>query len=232
MKTTKKIKAFVWKRVVLDRQGGSNNVAKNDLRGPDPNWIGKTVIWKDIKEEKFVTLEMIEDLFSDKTKIAPVKVVDTGKVDLNKPKTFFDSSKGQNLFIVLSRLPKADTLLIALDNLNEKTVSTDNLQSLLKNWPGEEFDDLIRENDENPETKWDKTEAYFVTLGKKKKFETRIKIWLFKMQFEKNVKAILDSLNIVINGFKEIRSEEKFMRILGAILKVGNCMNAGNKNRG
>ena len=116
---------------------------------------------------------MIEDMFSDKTKKAVVKVVDTGKVDLNKPKTFFDSSKGQNLFIVLSRLPKADTLLIALDNLNEKTVSTDNLQSLLKNWPGEEFDDLIRENDENPETKWDKTEAYFVTLGKKKKKERK-----------------------------------------------------------
>ena len=132
---------------------------------------------------------MIEEIFSDKTKKAVVKVVDTGKVDLNKPKTFFDSSKGQNLFIVLSRLPKADTLLIALDNLNEKTVSTDNLQSLLKNWPGEEFDDLIRENDENPETKWDKTEAYFVTLGKKKKFETRIKVWLFKMQFEKIINS-------------------------------------------
>ena len=85
------------------------------------------MVWKDVKEESFVTLEMIEEMFSDKTKKAVVKVVDTGKVDLNKPKTFFDSSKGQNLFIVLSRLPKAETLLIALDNLNEKTVSTDNL---------------------------------------------------------------------------------------------------------
>jgi formin 2 len=133
---------------------------------------------------------------------------------------------------VLSRLPKADTLLIALDNLNEKTVSTDNLQALLKNWPGEEFDDLIREADENPETKWDKTEAYFVTLGKKKKFETRIKVWLFKMQFEKVIGIILDSQKTVLNGFKEIKTEEKFLRILGSILKVGNCMNAGNKNRG
>lgn len=77
--------------------------------------------------------------------------------------------------------------MIALDNLNEKTVSTDNLQSLLKNWPGEEFDDLMREAEENPEAKWDKTEAFFVTLGKKKKFEKRIMVWLFKMQFEKTV---------------------------------------------
>jgi hypothetical protein len=90
-------------------------------------------------------------------------------------------------------LPKADTLLIALDNLNEKTVSTDNLQSLLKNWPGEEFDDLIREAEENPESKWDKTEAYFIALGKKKKFEARIKVWLFKMQFENKLVDLLSS---------------------------------------
>jgi hypothetical protein len=50
----------------------------------------------------------------------------------------------------------------------------------------------MREADENPEAKWDKTEAYFVNLGKKKKFETRIKVWLFKMQFEKTVKDLLN----------------------------------------
>ena len=52
------------------------------------------------------------------------------------------------------------------------------------------------------------------------------------MQFEKVISNILDSQKTVLNGFKEIRTEEKFIRILGAILKVGNCMNAGNKSRG
>jgi len=56
LKTTKKIKAFVWKKVVLDRQGGSNDVATGDLRGPDPNWKGKVVVWKDIMENKNITL--------------------------------------------------------------------------------------------------------------------------------------------------------------------------------
>jgi hypothetical protein len=32
LKSAKKLKAFVWKRVILDRQGGSNNVASGDLR--------------------------------------------------------------------------------------------------------------------------------------------------------------------------------------------------------
>lgn len=56
MTTDKKLKAFVWKRVVLDRKGGSNEVAKNDLRAPDPTWKGKTVIWKDVKEHDIFTL--------------------------------------------------------------------------------------------------------------------------------------------------------------------------------
>ena len=90
----------------------------------------------------------------------------------------------------------------------------------------------MSEADDNPDAKWDKTEAYFVHLGKKKKFETRIKVWLFKMQFEKTVNNLLNSIKTVLNGFEEIKTKQKFMMILGAILKVGNCMNAGNKSRG
>jgi len=80
---------------------------------------------------------------------------------------------------------------MAVDNLNEKLVSADNLSSLVKNWPGDEFDGLIQEASEmGADTKWEKTEAYFIKLGAKKKFETRIKIWLFKLQFEFTLKDI------------------------------------------
>ena len=75
-------------------------------------------------------------------------------------------------------------MLSAVDNLNDKTVSQDNLQSLIKSWPGDEFESLITEANENPDTKWEKTEAYFIKLGTKKNFDLRIKLWLFKMQFE------------------------------------------------
>lgn len=130
---------------------------------------------------------MIEELFSDKTKAAPTKIVDTGKIDLNKLKTFFASEKQQGLFIMLSRLPKVEILISAVDNLNEKTVSTDNLQSLIKQWPADEFDGLIQEAQENPEEKWEKTESYFIKLGTRKKFDIRIKLWFYKCQFDSNL---------------------------------------------
>jgi hypothetical protein len=40
-------------------------------------------------------------------------------------------------------LPKANEFLRAVENLNEKMVSQDNLASLLRNWPSDEFDDLM-----------------------------------------------------------------------------------------
>jgi len=74
--TEVKLRAFVWKRVVLDRQGGSSEVAKNDLKGLDPNWKGKVVVWKDIKENDKITMEMVQELFSDKSKPKKVEVID------------------------------------------------------------------------------------------------------------------------------------------------------------
>jgi len=83
------------------------------------------------------------------------------------------------------RLPKANDFLRAVENLNERMVSIDNLSSLLKNWPSEEFEGLMQEHAEDPTAEWDRVEAFFITLGSKKKFETRLKLWQFKLNFEK-----------------------------------------------
>ena len=63
-------------------------------------------------------MKLVEELFEDKTKVAVAKIVDTGQVNMNKLKSFFPSDKSQNLFIVLSRLPKVEIMLSAVDNLN------------------------------------------------------------------------------------------------------------------
>lgn len=63
-----KLKAFVWKRIVLDRIGADGQVAKKDLQGLDPKWKDKEVIWKAIVENKDVKMKLIEELFPDQTK--------------------------------------------------------------------------------------------------------------------------------------------------------------------
>jgi hypothetical protein len=86
-----KMKAFVWKRVILDHRG-DYEVVKNDLRGLDPAWKGIKVIWKDIKENDKFSMEQIQEWFMDKSKPKAV-AAETTTVVKDALKTFFPSDK-------------------------------------------------------------------------------------------------------------------------------------------
>jgi len=60
----------------------------------------------------------------------------------------------------------------------------------------------------------------------------RIKIWLFSIEFDTALKDLKHQIETLKQAFNIIRKDELFLKILGAILKVGNCLNAGNKQRG
>ena len=67
--------------------------------------------------------------------------------------------------------------------MNEKTITLDNIESLLRNWPQEEFEGLLEENRMNPETNWAKSERYFVDIGEEPRFYQKLKLWKFKIKF-------------------------------------------------
>jgi hypothetical protein len=164
------------------------------LKGLDPAFKDKEVVWRIVEEVESFTMQMVQDLFADKVKVVTgqiTEVVDTS----NKLKTFFPSEKQQNLFIVLSRLPKADIFISALETLNDKAVSLDNLESLMKNWPSDEYEGLLAEANSDPDAKWDKTEEYFIKLGLKKKFDVRINLWIFKLKYPLTLKMLEDNCN-------------------------------------
>lgn len=228
LKSAKKLKAFVWKRIIIDFEG-TGEVSKKDLKGPDPAWKGKDNVWKHIKENKEITLEMVEEKYEDKVK-APVVVADPGLVDLNKPKQYF--SNQQPIFIMLSRMPKAETLIQCIQRLDSKKVSEDSMNALVRNWPSDEFDGLIQEAKDSPDSNWAKSEAYFITLGGEQMILEKIKLWLFSMKFENTVAVFKDNLANLINALKVLKEHKSLHFILGSVLKIGNCLNAGNKSRG
>lgn len=80
--------------------------------------------------------------------------------------------------------------------------------------------------------KWDKAEAYFLQLGSVKKFDLRIKLWLFKIDFMFFMDNQIQQLDNILEAFKVLRRSENLKMIMGCILKVGNCLNAGNKQKG
>lgn len=85
------MKAFVWKRVVIDIEGGTFEVVKNDLKALDPTWKGKQVIWKDIKESDRIDLKKCLEMYP--AKVVQTKVTTETAVKVNAKKTFFESSK-------------------------------------------------------------------------------------------------------------------------------------------
>ena len=66
----------------------------------------------------------------------------------------------------------------------------------------DEFDKLIEQATLNKNTTWDKAETYFIALGKKPKFQFRIKAWMFKMKFEKTFNDLISWQDLVLAALK------------------------------
>ena len=136
--------------------------------------------------------------------------------------------------LIEKRLPAAAVLVKAIDGLDSNTVTPDLIQDLLKQWPDEDgtsFDDLLSEAKSAPTTKWEKNETYFIELGKKKQFHGRLTMFQFMLQFDATLATITTKQQNFLAAFQSLRTTSQLKTLLGAILKFGNCMNAGNENR-
>ena len=79
-------------------------MAKDDLKGFDPKWKNKNIIWKEIDENQNITFENIQLLYPDKSKtLKPIakKAVD----EADKPRKFLPPEKEMSLSIVMARWP-------------------------------------------------------------------------------------------------------------------------------
>jgi len=111
-------------------------------------------------------------------------------------------------------------------------VTQDNLQSLIRYFPVNEFKPLLAEAKRDPTIIWDTCEKFFIRLKSMEDIYDRLQVWLYYRQTEQNIKDIEGAIEDLKKAFKEVRSNEMIKQLLGAVLKVGNCLNAGNKNRG
>ena len=90
-----KLRPFIWKRVIIDREGlfGLNQVANSSLNGIDPNWKGKQVIWELVNEFDKIQLSEVQKLFPQKMDKPKPVVAGDSKPKIGK-KSFFQGDKG------------------------------------------------------------------------------------------------------------------------------------------
>lgn len=74
-------------------------------------------------------------------------------------------------------------------------------------------------------------EQFLLTLGSVVELEARLKLWLFKLDFDNNELEIAEPLMDLKNGMKNLKENTTFRHILEILLAVGNFLNGAEVKR-
>ena len=187
IKLKSKMKPFFWKRVILP---------------PD---APKTLIWKNIKEEK-IDQDEIESLYTDAKANAPVKEGDSGSVKVRGPskRTFFSGEENQKLCIGLNQLPSAENLIRACVDYDVNLVSSTQIGCIVRVWPKDSIlEDLTKEKLE-PNEVWEKGEAYMIKLVRPVSLLNRCKVWSFKTSWDEEKEIVELFHTRIMRAYKDI----------------------------
>nr|KYP36411.1 Formin-like protein 8 [Cajanus cajan] len=142
-------------------------------------------------------------------------------------KTFLlDPRKSQNIAIVLKSLAVSQSEI--LDALtNGKGLDADILEKLARVSPTEEEQSLILEYKGDP-ARLAAAESFLYNILKAvpSAFK-RLNAMLFRLNYDSEIQEIKESLQTIELGCMELKSKGLFVKLLEAVLKAGNRMNAG-----
>ncbi|XP_022776035.1 formin-like protein 4 [Durio zibethinus] len=137
-----------------------------------------------------------------------------------------DARKSQNIAIVLKSLALSRREL--LEALNEgHGLEADTVEKLMRIAPTEEEQSQILDFDGDPTRLADAESFLFHILNAIPSAFIRLNAMQFRTNYDLEILLMKESLQTLEFGCKELRSQRLFMKLLEAILKAGNRMNAG-----
>lgn len=174
----------------------------------------------------------IEKLFSNqvaKPAGAAGKANEKKKAAGSKPEVVhvIDLRRVNNTEIMLTKvkMPLPDMMAAALA-LDESVLDGDQVENLIKFCPTKEEMDLLK-NYPGDKEKLGKCEQFFLELMKAPRVESKLRVFLFKIQFNTQVSEFKKSLNTVNSACEEVRNGAKLKDIMKMILNLGNLLNSG-----
>ncbi|KAI3997631.1 hypothetical protein MKX01_011048 [Papaver californicum] len=125
-------------------------------------------------------------------------------------------------------LQLSPTQILRLDALQEgRGLDSDTLEKLAKFSPTEEEETTLVEFDGNI-TKLADAESFLYHIFKVVRYPfVRLDAMLFRLSYEPEILQLKNSLKILESGCNEMQTRGLFLKLLEAILKAGNRMNAG-----
>ncbi|XP_024012614.1 formin-like protein 13 [Eutrema salsugineum] len=138
-----------------------------------------------------------------------------------------ESKRAYNCEIMLSnvKVPLQD-LMYSVLNLEESALDADKVENLIKFCPTtEEIEKLTGYNGDKDML--GKCELFFLEMMKVPRVEKKLRVLSFKIQFCSQISELRNSLSVVNSAAEQIKSSEKFKRIMQTILALGNALNQG-----
>ncbi|KAL9995482.1 putative formin, FH2 domain-containing protein [Helianthus debilis subsp. tardiflorus] len=177
-----------------------------------------------------VDVTELETLFSNAPpKKAAPKAADK-KAASSKPEKIqlIDLRRANNTEIMLTKvkmpLPEIVEAALAMD---ETLLDVDQVENILKFCPTKEEMDQLK-NFKGDIEKLGKCEHFFLELMKVPRMETKLNIFLFKIQFNSQLADFKKSLNLVHSACDEVvRKSVKLKEVMKRILYLGNTLNQG-----
>ena len=145
--------------------------------------------------------------------------------------SLLDLSRANNMSIMLARMRLSySEIKRAILELDDQTLSIDNLKSLKQYVPAFEEIQLVR-NYDGDISKLGNAEKYVLEVMDIPRLNQRLESMIFKRKFMNEYEEILPNISNVLKASDESRKSGKLEKILRIVLDIGNFMN-GSTNRG
>ncbi|XP_031091953.1 formin-like protein 20 isoform X2 [Ipomoea triloba] len=138
-----------------------------------------------------------------------------------------DLRRANNTEIMLTKvkMPLPDMMAAALA-MDESILDADQVENLIKFCPTKEEMEQLK-NYTGDKEMLGKCEQFFLELMKVPRVESKLSVFLFKIQFNTQVSDFRKSLTLVNSACEEVRNSVKLKDIMKKILYLGNTLNQG-----
>jgi len=183
--------------------------------------ISNDSLWSTLTKVKLDT-EKLAQLFE--LKQTEVKIKKGGET--KKEITVLDTKRSNAINIGLTVLPNARTIKAAILKMDSSVINKEGIEKLLTMLPTEEEKNRIIEAQmANSDIPLGNAEQFLLTLASVVELEARLKLWLFKLDFDNVELEIAEPLMDLKNGIKLLKENTTLKRILEVLLAVGNYLN-------
>ncbi|XP_063632976.1 FH1/FH2 domain-containing protein 3 isoform X2 [Cydia splendana] len=183
-------------------------------------------IWDDLPDVKLDTA-MLEHLFESRTNDLIIKKLMEPKRNL-----ILDAKRSNAINIAMKKLPTPQTIKAAIMKMDATVIGREGIEKLLTMLPTEEEKVKIQEAQyANPDLPLGSAEQFLLTLASINELSSRLKLWVFKLDFDNLEKEVAEPLMDLKQGIELLKINKTFKVILSTLRSVGSFLN-GSQVRG